>query len=458
MIPTFATAAEFSAWVEAHGPSDTWTVDFQNARTKAYKALPLAERALARRDRIESFFVEENRRPGSTEETLSPSGRYRLHRSTYGTKPGAWNYSRGEVFRVSDGAKVADVKRNYVSFPHLFVEDHPVTGHDYLVASEDYQGHTVVDLTTGEVMSYIPEEAFEGSGWCPTDFELLSDRRTLKVGGCYWACPYEFRLWDLTEPLREGGLKNLTEGLWIDLEGDATLSVEENGDLIWSLNALRFKETGEWRADLYFRDEVLSRAMHFGRKSGDKAQEEATYKAWVDALHAHQARYDENDESLWDRVLDHRRVFRREGEVYAEAVAEEYKSPRLLAAEAAQEAWSAKEMARVQDAKKACEIYALAKAEWADVEGRAGRWCPSQASRWEGEENDFYLTVRVGEPYVSGEHQARTAQLEWGVKSGTISAVLWTYGKGDVKLPFARTVEGFSLALAAARAHLAEGA
>lgn len=458
MNPTFTTAADFLTWEAAQGPSEAWTADFRNARTEVYRALPAPERYKVRRGRVEPFFVEENRKPGPATEALSPSGRYSLHRSVYGTKPGAWSYSRGEVFRVADGVKVADVKRNYASFPFLFVEDHSITGHDYLVASEDYQGHTVVDLTTGEVMSHIPEGAFQGHGWCPTGFELLADRRTLKVGGCYWACPFEFRLWDFTEPLREDGLKNLTEGLWIDLEGDANLSIEDNGDLVWSLDTLQFKETGAWKSDLHFQDDELSKAMHFGRKSGDKDQEDATYKAWSDAYAAHDARYNEEDASLWDRVLDQRRVFRLDGDTYEEIEAEGYKSPRLLAEEAAREAWAARDKARVQEAKDACAIYALAKIEWSDVEARTGRWCPSTVSRWEGEENGFYFTVRVSDPHVSGQRSARTAQLEWGVKSGEIAAVLWTYGKGDVKTRFPRTAEGFALALAAARAHLVEGA
>ena len=405
-----------------------------------------------------AFFVEGNLHPTfPAKETLSPSGRYRLQVRVYATGENTWSYSRGEVFRVSDGAKVADVKRNYVTFPHLFVEDHAVTGHDYLIASEDYQGHTVVDLTASEIMSFLPEDAAEGHGWCPTSFELLADRKTLKVEGCYWACPYQIQIWDFSDPTREGGLPDLTEGLWIDEEAHASLTVAENGDLVWSLDALRFKETGEWANNLSWRDEELSKAHHVAQRSGDEAAKTAAWETWTSALHAHQARYNEEDASLWERVLDHRRAFRREGERYVEVKAEEYKSPRLLAEEAAHEARKAREKAKIQAAREACWIHACARLEWPDLPSRERQWYPSVASRWDGEKNDFYFTVRVGQGGGSKDRPKRTSAIEWGAQTGAVSAVLWTYGKGEEKTAFSRSPEGFSQAVKLAHEHL-EGA
>ena len=206
-MTTENTATAYFAWESTLGPYADWTGEQRAEREHRFKALPPRERYLVKRDRVESNFTDENRRPDETErEISSPSGRYRLQVCRYGTKPGCWDYSRGEVFRVEDGQRVADVKRNYSSFWHLFVEDHKLTGHDYLVCGEDYQGHTVVDLTTGEVMSHIPDEAFRGHGWCPTSAALMGDGLTLEVHGCYWAGPYETRLWDFSNPLPDPGV------------------------------------------------------------------------------------------------------------------------------------------------------------------------------------------------------------------------------------------------------------
>ena len=451
------TADAFLDWEEALGSHEGWTEDQRTQREALFKSLPPRERYLVQRDRIEAYFTEENKQ-GSPKEIQSPSGRYRAAFSCYGTKPGAWNYSRCEVYRVSDGATVADVKRNYSSFWHLFVEDHKVTGHDYLLCGEDYQGHTVVDLTTGEVMSHIPDDAFQGHGWCPASAELLPDGVTLKVEGCYWACPYEIRLWDFTNPLppSEQGLTNLTDGLWLDLENDSDIRVEGDGSLVWEHHVLRFKETGEWSNEIHFRDDEVSKEMHFAHNSGDEARIEASKKAWSAAYAAHNAKYDESNPSLWERTLDHRRVFRRQGDKYVEIEAEEYKSPRLQEADARHEKREAEDKARFKEAREADPIYALVREEWPeDHLSRTSRLFPSQASRWDGEKNAFYFKIRVGAEYDPEKPKNRTAEVEWGNVEGPIKAKGWTYGKGEHTLgTYTRDEAGFKEALALARAHL----
>jgi len=147
---------------------------------------------------IEAAFVTEDE--GSRREHLSPSGRYKLVTSSFGTKPGCWSYCRGQVYSVGSDEPIATVNRNYSAFPFLFVENHP-NGHRYLVCGEDYQGQTVVELDTGARRDHLPGEAHDGHGFCWASHTFHPETKTLVVDGCHWACPYEFRFYDFSDPM-----------------------------------------------------------------------------------------------------------------------------------------------------------------------------------------------------------------------------------------------------------------
>ena len=146
----------------------------------------------------ESCFVPENLVEGSRHEHASPSGRYRLIVDRYRTGPGTWDYSQAIVY---DGSRELDrIKRNYSTFPFLFIEGHP-NGHDYLVCGEDYQGQTVLELDTGKLLSRMSEGSEKGFGFCWADYRFDEASKILTVDGCYWACPYEFRFFDFSDPM-----------------------------------------------------------------------------------------------------------------------------------------------------------------------------------------------------------------------------------------------------------------
>ncbi|MCF1193304.1 hypothetical protein LRR18_17070, partial [Mangrovimonas sp. AS39] len=65
----------------------------------------------------------------------------------------------------------------------------------------DYQGQTVVNLNTLETRTFIPEEAKKGHGFCWADYTYNKEHNLLVVDGCYWACPYEYRFYDFSEPM-----------------------------------------------------------------------------------------------------------------------------------------------------------------------------------------------------------------------------------------------------------------
>src|SRR5271157_2401137 len=153
------------------------------------------------RAEIDAYFTSENEDATSRREYPSPSGRYKLVVSSFGTKPGSWSYSQGKVFKQGSDAPIAIVNRNYSAFPYMFVEDHP-SGHDFLVCGEDYQGQTVIDLTTGARRDHLSAGTDKGFGFCWAEHRFHKETQVLVVCGCHWACPYEFRFYDFADPMK----------------------------------------------------------------------------------------------------------------------------------------------------------------------------------------------------------------------------------------------------------------
>jgi hypothetical protein len=175
----------------------------------------------------DAVFVPANESTKDRWEKLSSSGQYKLVIASYETKPGCWSYIQGKVFKLGSDAPIAVVNRNYSAFPYTFVEGHP-NGHDYLVCGEDYQGQTVIELDTGKRRDFLPEEAEEGFGFCWADSTFDAGSQMLVVCGCHWACPYEFRFFDFSNPMEgwpeieaEGGVEE--DSKYPTIEPDGTI-------------------------------------------------------------------------------------------------------------------------------------------------------------------------------------------------------------------------------------------
>lgn len=135
----------------------------------------------------------------SREEFVSPSGLYKLQVSKYG--PGKYPaYSRGIVTRQSDGKIIADVKRNIGHFWYVWAE-HP-NGNEYLLCGEDYQGYSVLNLSSASYHAYFPEEGYEGRGFCWAVVYPSPDNDALAVDGCYWGGTTEIVFYDFQTPDR----------------------------------------------------------------------------------------------------------------------------------------------------------------------------------------------------------------------------------------------------------------
>jgi hypothetical protein len=146
------------------------------------------------------YFKSENENIDSKRTEISPSGRYRLSISSFTTKAGSWNYTQGIVISINNDKPIAIIQRNYSSFLFCGIEDH-VNGHDYLVTGEDYQGQTVIELDTCRRLDVLSDGPDNGFGFCWADVNFDKPSQLLVVEGCHWACPYEFRFYDFSNPM-----------------------------------------------------------------------------------------------------------------------------------------------------------------------------------------------------------------------------------------------------------------
>jgi hypothetical protein len=152
------------------------------------------------RAQLATYFVPANEDVTKRREVMSPSGRYKLVVGSFGTKPGCWSYTQGTLYRIGSDDPIAVVQRNYSSFPSLFIEGHP-NGHDYWIGGEDYQGQTVVELDTGARRDHLPSAAEAGAGFCMAAATFDVTTKLLVIDGCIWACPYELRFYDFSDPM-----------------------------------------------------------------------------------------------------------------------------------------------------------------------------------------------------------------------------------------------------------------
>jgi hypothetical protein len=161
------------------------------------------------------YFKPANAQLDRQEEHLSESGRYKLVVTPFSTSKGSWNYTQGLVYRQGSDKPIAEVQRNYSSFPFLFIEDHP--SGPFLVCGADYQGQTVIELDTGKRRDNLSDGGKQGVGFCWADYEFHQPTQTLVVEGCIWAAPYEFRFFDFSDPM--SGWPEIEADVCIDLDG-----------------------------------------------------------------------------------------------------------------------------------------------------------------------------------------------------------------------------------------------
>jgi hypothetical protein len=385
----------FQKWKDAE-----WGDDLR----EAYDAVSKEVQKLFNRMRKAAFFDPKNEVADSRKEVLSASGKYKLVISRFATKPGSWNYSQGVVYRKADDNPIATVQRNYGAFPNLFVEGHP-NGHDYLVCGEDYQGQTVIELDTGARRDLMSDGSDKGFGFCWASYTFNAANQLLVVDGCHWACPYEFRFYDFSDPMRGWPEVETEEMVDADdkkapeLADDGTLKCfktrylddedEEDSDeekapkdhapivdviQTYKRDGLKFKLVEEWVSD-YERDQRIKR---------DEA--EKRWQEWKANFKATDPLYLAYAELMKDQSIDSSDY---------ESIGQTY------------DGWGD---------------------EW---KGYEKRWCRR-------------IVTHKGK-------KGPTIDLEWAVETGPIKLVLYKDGNSDGHKFFEHSVEGMRLAFAFAK-------
>lgn len=366
------------------------------------KAVPAEVKKAYYKLQKDALFVPENK--GKSTEYLSPSGVYKLVVTAYATSPGCWGYTQGIVYKVGSDTPIAEIRRNYSSFPHLFIEGHP-NGHSYLVGGEDYQGQTIVELDTGKKSDSMSRGANVGGGFCWAQTRFDAPSRMLVVAGCIWACPYEYRFFDFADPMVG----------WPEIESEVWIEDDER----WP----------EFRADGSI---VCFQLDHSDNSAANDDEEEEVPPE--------------------KRPVAATRTFRREGlklKLVAEDVTEKEQKRRAAQEEAERryEEWEANFKATdplylayveaVKDTALTPESY----------EGRGYTfkgWCPDaeyDESRW------CRRIVRRKDNKGDGY----TVDLEWGVKTGPVKLVVYKAGDKLEDKFFPHSVEGMHAAFTHAK-------
>jgi hypothetical protein len=122
----------------------------------------------------------------------SPSKRFSLTVQHYKTGEKTWNYTSG-VFK--DGEEViTTIYRNYSDFFHNFFLKN---GTEWVVCGASYMSQTFIDLETRTIFER-PADCKDGFCWA--DVKANPSGTLLLVCGCVWAAPYEFKIYDFSDP------------------------------------------------------------------------------------------------------------------------------------------------------------------------------------------------------------------------------------------------------------------
>ena len=394
------------------------------------------------------YFIEENRKPNCRSEHTSPSGRYKLVVDSYSTKKGSWSYTRGRLFTQDSDEPVGDVMRNYSAFPFAWAENHD-DGHDYIICGKDYQGQTVIQLDTGERRDNLSEGAEKGHGFCWATHQLLEDGKTLMVEGCHWACPYEYRFYDFSNPMSGWPELDFPEEVGGLDNGRNTRTTFEDGLVVWKQVDRVFKETGEREHAIDRQESQLMREVH--KAKHQKQPEDVIAKAEAE-LSAYQERYGmdlDEDDHLWGHVDDH--ILKLRVEDSKLVLANEWKSDHKVEQDRLQEKYQEESLQQRRGWMEADALLQLLKSEVGDI--KTGFMYPSLVNRWEGEPNPAFFQVPATKDYDKN-HQAT---LQWGVQEGEVTVDLWVRGKGSVDKPvFPRTPEGIRAAWETGQTHLSQ--
>jgi hypothetical protein len=145
-------------------------------------------RASIQKDLNEHVFTK-----GDCEESISPSGEFRLTATNYWCKDTNRDITKIEIYTGDEKIFSFCINDGRFFYSWLVKENN-----EWLICAEDiFGGQTLVDLKNRKMAGYSPDE--DGFIW--TDFHLSPHGNLLATIGCYWACPYVIKLFDFSTPL-----------------------------------------------------------------------------------------------------------------------------------------------------------------------------------------------------------------------------------------------------------------
>jgi hypothetical protein len=369
----------------------------REALNAAYEGLSKEVQDIYEKLRQDEIFDPKNAAP-ERRDVFSPSGKYKLSITAFKTSPGCWSYTQGLVYRKDGDNPLAEIRRNYSAFPYLFIEGHPKG--DFLVCGADYQGQTIIALDTGKRRDHLSDGADKGHGFCWASHKYEPSAQVLVVDGCIWACPYEFRFYDFSDPM--SGWPELETGKCIysdrmepTFEADGTLKCYQTE---------ASEDDDDDEGTLPKRPSGIAAFTRF-RREGLKLIE---IEWWVsDAEKDRRAQHEEAERKYEEWTKN----FKATDPLYL-TYAELVKDP------------------------------ALSPEEYMSVGQTYDDW----GDDWKGKERRWCRRIIT--------HKAKTGptvDLEWAVDTGPIKIVLYRDGKSDGHKFFEHSVEGMKSAFAAAK-------
>jgi hypothetical protein len=144
------------------------------------------------REEIKKYFSEKNKIADSERIIHSPKDKYRLLTEEYKQDVLDRNWTVIKVKVYEESQKIFEfITSNDIITCRWIVRDEV----DYLIYPEDLEGQSILDLTNKQIYSFTSHE--DPFIWI--NIIVSPDKKKLAVDGCYWACPYELVIYDITD-------------------------------------------------------------------------------------------------------------------------------------------------------------------------------------------------------------------------------------------------------------------
>ena len=149
------------------------------------------------RKEIKRYFDPDSLFYGDPTVTYSSDNKFRLESESYRqNKPGVnWYVAKVRILDNISNEILLEFLTDDSSLFHSWLKVGEI---DFLVCAENMcGGQTVIDVTNRIISSY----ADDTDGFIWTEFFISPDSKKLATIGCIWACPYEIKIYDFSDPM-----------------------------------------------------------------------------------------------------------------------------------------------------------------------------------------------------------------------------------------------------------------